>query len=329
MKTFICAMIIFISGAAFAEDLTLKEKAKQDDKLTEGLTKNFKLISNFSLKSSDQVVGLLDGDTIVLGVKVENGLIYKKGNSEWRNTLNYDGGITKTPSLPRYVKSSDELGYETIYLRATESRPWLGPYLRASVQSPIFVGEDIRSDAVEYFDISNNNSLGTGTSHRLTDPFTPITTRESIGLFAKAIDRKNTQLEFRLGGGALQLQAKDQLRLADDDKTARIELVEIEEIHQVGVEYGVFFKGKWNEESTYSLSIDLLTPLGEDIKLGKECDDCSDMQLTNVDIKASVGTKLNGWVTLVYEYKALKQPQVLDKFQIQHGIVLNISYTGY
>ena len=48
-----------------------------------------------------------------------------------------------------------------------------------------------------------------------------------------------------------------------------------------------------------------------------------------VNIKASVSTKINGWATLAYEYKALKQPQVLDKFQIQQGVVLNISYAGY
>jgi len=140
------------------------------------------------------------------------------------------------------------------------------------------------------------------------------------------IDRKNSALEIRAGFGAIQVSANNQHRVKDD-KTAGVVVIEnIYSFDQKGLEYGLSWTGKWNATSDYSLTADLLTPLGEDIPVGDICANCSDSELTNIDIKAKIGTKISNWATLSYEYKAIKQPRLLDRFQILHGFVLNIVY---
>ena len=115
---------------------------------------------------------------------------------------------------------------------------------------------------------------------------------------------------------------KDQLVLDDDKDTASIiELKRLEDSAVSGIEYGFSWNGKWDDRSNYEFKGEFLTPIGEDIKAGEECADCSDMELTNVNVLLSFTTKLNDWANLKYEYKAIKQPKTLNEFQIQHGLV--------
>jgi hypothetical protein len=65
-----------------------------------------------------------------------------------------------------------------------------------------------------------------------------------------------------------------------------------------------------------------LTPLGEDDEQGR-----SGVELTNVDVVAKLSSKLYDWASVSYEYKAKNQPQLLDKWQIQHLLVLNFTHT--
>lgn len=320
---------------SYAEEdasLTLKKQESMDSKIQEGWTPKLKVGSQFSLNSSNQVVGQKDGDSVTLGLNVKGGLTYKKDRSEWRQNLDYEGTTTKTPVLPRYVKSADKIDYKSLYLRGLEKYPWLGPYARLTASTALFKGEDVQSEAKEYINTSQSNlSLGTHNSYLLTDAFAPVTLSESVGFFAKLKETKTTLLELRLGVGAVQYQADGQLRVADDDTTTtKIELAELKNSSQVGIEYGLVFQGKWDDNSDYSLTADFLTPVSQDdIKAGEPCYECSSIELTSVDLKASFGTKLSSWAKLAYEYKAFKQPTVFDKFQIQHGVVLNFDYSIY
>ncbi|MCB0356746.1 MAG: hypothetical protein KDD40_07045 [Bdellovibrionales bacterium] len=328
---FVILMFISFSGRVFAEDapapLTIKDAAAVEakDKLKDGWHPKLKFKANLSLGSSQSVIGQVDGDSKTVGASVDSALDYKMGQNEWRQALTYTGSTTSTPTLPRYVKSSDELSYSTIYLRALEAYPQVGPYVRAEVKTAAFKGEDVRAENKTY-QLEGVNK-GVHKVYRLTDPFVPLTTKESLGFFYQAIQRENTQLEFRLGFGAIQVDTKDQLRVNDNPDTADIiELSQLESMQQSGIEYGFVFKGKWNSTSEYSFAGDFLTPMGVDIDQGKECADCSTLELTNVDLKFALTTKVNSWASVSYEYKALKQPEVLDAFQIQHGLVLNLIY---
>lgn len=320
-------LLTLISIAPFVSwaqtDLVAKKEIPLDEKAQEGWTPKLKLSTNVSLQSSKQVVGQTDGDTYTIGGKIESAMNHKKDTKEWRNSLDYAGATTRTASLPRYVKSSDSLKFETTYLYGLESMPKLGPYVKGSAETAVFKGEDVRAKTVTYSGTGINSV--TADSYRLTDGFKPLTTKEAVGFFYKFIDRKNTKLEARMGLGGVQVSADGQLYVKKADDTT-VTLDTLESYSQSGLEYGLVWTGQWNETSSYSLTADFLTPFGTDIKAGKPCDDCKDLELTNVDIKASASTKVSDWATLAYEYKALKQPQLFNKFQIQHGLVLNIVY---
>ena len=309
------------------QELTLKTPQKVDEKLANGWHPNLKIKANLTVGSSKSVVGQVDGDSNTFGGSLDSGLIYKQQQNEWRQAFNYSGATTRTASLPRYVKSADELKYSTIYLRSLESFPQIGPYARAELRTSVFRGEDVRAEEKDYVIRGNNTPLGSHSVYRLTDPFIPLTTQESVGFFAKLIERKRTKLEIRLGVGAIQVRTDRQLRLDDDAKTPDvIELSRLDNLSQMGMEYGLIFSGQWNENSDYSLVANFLTPIGTEIEFGKECYGCNSWNLTNIDLKAVLSSKVSDWMNFSYEYRALRQPEVLNAFQIQHGFALNFFY---
>ncbi len=309
------------------ENLTLTTQESVDNKKPDGWHPKLKIKMNLSMGSSKSVVGQIDGESTTVGGTLEAGLDYKKKLNEWRQQLDYIGATTQNPSLPRYVKSADEMKYSTIYLRSLKSYPNIGPYAKLEARTNIFKGEDVRAEPKEYLIRSTTTSLGTHHVFRLTDGFIPLTTQESVGFFAKIIDKKTTTLEFRLGFGAIQVRTNNQFRIDDIASTPDIiEVSPLNDINQSGLEYGFIFKGKWNENSDYSLTADFLTPFGTDIEIGKDCYSCNSWELTNIDLKAALASKINSWMQISYQYRALKQPEVFNVFQVQHGFALNFMY---
>src|SRR5690606_26842655 len=119
---------------------------------------------------------------------------------------------TRTPSIPRYVKSSDELKISTAFLHFWDGNPKFGPYARAELSTPVFKGENVQSEAKTYRIIPNNGAqqVFTGTSVRLTDGFKPLTTKESAGFFWRPRDDERMKIETRFGVAALQVSASGQ-----------------------------------------------------------------------------------------------------------------------
>ena len=55
-------------------------------------------------------------------------------------------------------------------------------------------------------------------------------------------------------------------------------------------------------------------------------DDKREPDLTYVLIEATLAIKLFSWMSLDYSLRALRQPLVIDDFQIQNSLLLNFSY---
>lgn len=322
-KLMIALLFVSIPFVAQAQDdLTLKEKAEKKAEEAPGWKPSLSLTGNLSFGSNDNVIGQQNGDTITLGSNISGGYSYFSKKQEWRNNLKFAAATTKTPSIPRYVKSTDELKFESLYLYTLESIPWLGPYVRVSAETQAFKGEDVRESATSY--LLPDGSTFTGTSLRLTDPFQPLTLKESFGAFAKIIEEPTMKLESRLGFGALQVQASDQLAIEDNDTTAQVDVIQLRSYEQAGLEGGFNFEGVLNENTKYKLSGEFLIPFINDLPAG---DNRSSLELTNYELIAKLTNKLNSWMNLDYEYKLKKQPQLLDKNQIQHLLLLSLSYT--
>lgn len=327
-KLTLAILLLYLPSAtvlAQEESVTLKEPIAISNKLKEGWTPRLTFSGNFSLNSNQQVIGQPDGDSVTIGARINSSLIFKQQLNEWRQQLFIEGSTNRNPSLSRYVKSSDGFKYTSTYLRSLESYPWLGPYARASVETNLFKGEDVRPEPHTY--VKDSQTLGTFEVFQLTDSFKPLTTKEAVGIFAKVIDKKNMRVEVRAGLGFLQIAADGQLQVRSVDKdTTTVMIDEIESFQQTGLEYGFEWSGQWNAQSSYALETDFLTPFSDSSSSTQDCIDCSDIELTNIEIKAAISSKITSLVNISYEYKATKKPRLLNAFQIQHGVFLNISH---
>lgn len=310
---------------AQSEGTTLKSPVKKSKNLKQGWNPKLQINSNLSFQSSKDVTGQTDGDTVGAGLKLITGSDHLKDNKEWRNTLKLDISTNKTPTLPKYAKATDSFKIESIYLYGIEKNPKLGPYLSGSVETQIFKSEDLQSQDVTY---NTPSGSVTASSYFLSDAFRPLTTKQAIGVFYKAINKEEKKLEFRFGIGAMQVVADDQFYVSEKTDTT-VTVKALESYNQMGFEYGFIWKGELNESTSYSVSGDFLTPLNADIDAGKECESCSGMELTNIEFVANIKTKINDWASLIYEYKAIKKPELLNKFQVQNGLVFNIAYDHY
>jgi hypothetical protein len=284
------------------EALTLKERAPQSVVKEDGWHPSLNLGANISFGSSSNVVGQTDGDSRTYGANLNGGLNYKQQQHELQNSLKIKGATSKTPALPRYVKSSDELDFTSTYLYSLKSHPWIGPYARASAKTALFYGEDVRSETVTYEKRTRTGAVQqtiTGDSLRLTDGLKPLTTKESFGFFAKLIEEENKKFIARLGLGAQQVDASGQYILKDDNTTANVEVVELQSYQQTGIEGGFTFEGNIDSKTKYQFKFDFLTPINADLDAG---DDRSDLELTNMEFNFKLTSKVYEWMSFNYEY---------------------------
>ncbi|NJL25026.1 MAG: hypothetical protein HC902_07525 [Calothrix sp. SM1_5_4] len=232
---------------------------------------------------------------------------------------------TNTPSIPRFVKSQDELKLSTIYMYFLTPDFNFGPYARAEAAAPVFKGEDVRAESKTYrIDrLDGPDTLYTGTSLRLTDGFRPLTSKEALGLFYRPIYSQTMRLELRVGLAAQQIQASGQFAVKGTNPAGEIKVDELQSVRQGGLEAGVSLKGKIDDRTGYELGLETLTPFIND-KAGSDSRDA--WKLTNVDGFAKLTSKLTSWAAFGYDYRLKIQPQLVDRAQQIHMMVLNITY---
>lgn len=282
--------------------------------------------ANLSFTSNQDVVGQTNGSNQTYGLNFKGELNNVRELTEWRNSLEIQDATTKTAALPRWVKANDDFKYETTFLYSFPAVPEIGPYVNGSLETHLFQGEDVQPVDTTYVVHRTNGSTDapfTGQTFHLTDAFKPITTRESVGLFWKAIEQDAINLETRLGLGAMQVVADGQLALDGKDASGNTNVKELKSFQQLGVEAGAVAKGKINDHSGWEASGNVLTPLSWSHDPG---DDRGSIRLTNIEMKARLTSAITKWISFSYDYKFLVQPQLVDQTQQTHMLVLNINY---
>ncbi|HAG90723.1 MAG TPA: hypothetical protein DCL41_02565 [Bdellovibrionales bacterium] len=315
------------AAKAADESFTMKEQAKMAGEKVMGWTKSANLGANISFSSSKDVVGQTDGTSETYGANLKSTFNYNTELSEWKNTVSLIETTTKTPAVPRFVKSSDELSLESLYLRSLESYPAVGPYGRLNASTSIFKGEDIQGSDKSYVIQDENGNVTSGpfnaSTVRLTDGFKPLTTKESVGFFWKAKEEENVKILVRLGFGAVQVQAADQYAVNGKDASGNIIVQKLENVNQAGLESGFSIKGKFDEKTSYEAGLETLTPFINNKKSG---DNRDAFRLTNVEGFAKLSSNITSWASFGYDYKMKLQPQLVDRVQNIHMIVINANY---
>ncbi len=294
------------------------------DSVQQGWVPKARVSAQGSLASSESVIGQTDGTSQTYGLGFKSTLSYFMDVHEWRNALDYTGNTTRTPGLPRFVKSADELVFRTTYLFTFRGRPSLGAYAKGEIQTSLFKGEDHRAEQQTYR-IAYRSGLTKevqGTTLRLTDPFRPMTFKESAGLFWRPVKNSSLKIEARLGLAAIQLQANDQLNIEGVDSSGRVLVNELRDFDQLGSELAGTLEANLREGVTLNMGLELMTPWVN----SPDTSDKNALSLTNVDGFAKLSSKIVDWASFGYEYKVKIQPQLLDRAQVQHFVLLSVDY---
>ncbi|MCA9667021.1 MAG: DUF3078 domain-containing protein [Myxococcales bacterium] len=311
------------AGDTTKESLLLKDMKAKDLKQT-GWDVSLSIGATLAVAQSSNVVGRIDGTSFTFGANLKAGLNYIKAVHEWRNKLLLTNTFTRTPALDVFAKTNDIVSFDSIYLYKLKAVPWLGPFARAQLDTTLFPGYDFRAAPTDYvIDAGTANArVFTSDQLRLTDPFSPLTLRQSIGVFAKPLSRTWLNVEIKAGFGARETFADGQLALADDDATAnQVEVKALSDFAQGGPVGNLLLTGTLSSKRvSYSFEAEVFVPVIKD-------SDKSAGDLTNVLFDFNISFKLVSWASLDYQFKAVRDPQLVDHFQIQNNLLLTFAYT--
>jgi len=308
----------------YVPDADMATALKAEEAKKDGWDLRATVGASLSFGDNRKVVGQPDGASWLIGMTFSGEANLVQGRHEWRNSLGFKESFSRTPVIPEFVKAADELKIESLYIFRVVP-PWLGAFARAAFETAIMQGKDVRPEPVDYV-IPGRDGVFTKDRLKLTDPFLPFKLKESLGMVYTPIAKEEVTFETRLGFGGRHTFAADQLVLADDETTPQIEIGALETNHQGGGELTATLWGTLsNKLVSYKLSAEAMTPfLHSSLPAG---DDRSALDLTNVEILAKLSFKLVSWASLDYEFKALREPQLVDEWQIINGLLLTFSYS--
>lgn len=355
---------LFIAQSAFAQDATTNAvkkdqtdiKVAPDAPIPNGVYASLRGDLAFSLTDTQKVVGQLDGTTISLGAKIDAHVDVIHDAHEWRNGVLVNAGLTKTPAIPEFIKNTDALQLESIYLYHVQ--PWIGPFARFRLDTAMFAGTDVRAAATNYKvtkvdgSVSQTCDPNSGapcatTRLPLSDGFQPLSLKESVGAFAQPYKSVPISAEIRLGLGAQEIFADHQFAVTDVADTADncpaagdptqkssvqcIEVTELSNVLQAGVEANLEIWGTvYDSKITYRVYGGILAPFAHGAlpKAYTDAGGKDDMgQLTNIDLGANVNMKIVDWASLGYEFKAVRVPALLpDTFQVRNTLFLTVGF---
>jgi len=364
-SVFLAVAAIGVAVPAFAQDTAsnLPKDLKLEKEKKDGWDLIWNIGAGTSMTQNDQFVGQPQGIAATLQGNTAFQGNYFKDEHEWRNSFGLNVAYSYNPTLPGWLKTADLMQLESLYqYKVTE---WFGPFARLAYDTSILPGFDRRSGTNQYIISKLDGSTQSGGVTRnvvetapngdvkrtsqafdLTNPFAPSRLKQSVGVFLRPVSKDDVTVEFLPAVGARETFAKGALFVkgpaADADiaafygaagKPATItnvlQVLELDDVFQVGPElifqlYGTVLEGKM----TYKVRAEAMMPLarsGADVK-GADGLPLNSVQLTNFDVLAALSFKLVSWASIDYQFRFVRQPQVVDANQIQNSVLVNFQY---
>ena len=300
-----------------------KPEALKKDGLVQGWNPYFTIGANISFGHNYQVVGQQNGQSWTLGGSIDTGVEYNGGPHQWLTNLAILATFNYGPPINEFVKSADSLVLHSEYYYRIPKVSWLGPYADFKLETSMFEGEDVRADSNNTW-VMDGQVIHKGKRLKLTESFQPLTLKEVVGLFARPFSKKSFQWQFTAGIGSYQVFADGQKALDDDDSTPVIEVKALHSYWQAGAEAGTEIKGiVLNDRLSYRVYANAMFPFAHT----SDKQDRNIIELTNVEMGAKLSVQIFSWASLDYEFKAVRQPQLVDQFQIQNNLLLTFKYT--
>ncbi len=280
--------------------------------------------ANFNLASNSHVVGQVDGFSTLFGLNLQGGIDYLWGRHAIRNTLSINESWAKTPVIDEFIKNADNIALESLYNYFFLE--WAGAFGRFNIDTALLSSEAITAEDTNYLikQLDGTTTLKTTDRLRMSEGFEPLTLAESIGLFVEPTSAPAFSTSIRLGFGARQTFAKGVLANQDDKSTTtQIELIELDDVMQGGLEAFAGVRGKFkNSRVNYEAGVAALIPFFNNDDTTR-----SAVDLTRIALVAQASTNVFTWAALSYQLNVTSDPQLLDEIQVQNGLLLTFQYT--
>ncbi len=325
-------------GPDVKTDLIPEEIKSSADENPPGWHPSLKLSVSLSYNHNSDVIGIQNGTNLNIGGTTNGSLTFLSDDKthEWLNSLLWQIGYTRTPSIDRLFKSIDMFDLESSYLYHFPDLKWLGPFVTFQLKTSLFPGYTLFADDTQVVRLDKNgdpeqtNAAGEPQSITvsslekltLTDSFAPTTLRESIGFFAIPVQQKIFRLDTRLGFGAWETFVRRGYTVADDADTADFEIRRLENSVQAGPELKLAVSGEFNEYVKYSAKSVFMYPVLISVDT-----DLEGIDLLNREFEFLLGVQLFEWASLDYTFKAIRNPLIYDGWQIQNGLLVSINFT--
>ncbi|HSI05636.1 MAG TPA: DUF3078 domain-containing protein, partial [Myxococcota bacterium] len=282
---------------------------------------------NGAMTRSTNVVGAVDGTSAQVGAIVDGTANYVHEQHNWENLLKLTESFTRSPAIPSFLKSADELRLQSTYIYKLKAVPWLGPYARGLGTTSLFRGYEVRgadTTIIRNFSDGTSETLlkPAGNKYGTTKPFEPTLLRESIGMFTNPIALPEFTLKTRLGAAMQHILTREGFAVSDDSATPEVEYKQLVDSTQAGAELGIEMLGKAAENLTYTASADFFYPLYESTDSPQ--DGLENLQ-TNIAAKLSV--RLSKFFSLDYILSLKRIPIIVDEWQVQNGLLVSCNYT--
>ena len=322
---------LFTAGTAFAQAQivpsdTVKGVEKAD---LDGWVPFLSLTSTLALVSNDSVVGQVDGFSTLFGLGVTGGADYTHDNQVLRTTLTLNESFARTPVVDQFVKTNDLIKLEGLYSYfATKD---FGAFGRLSLSTALFKSEDVRGVATTWVEKQADGTLVplvmNGFRQRVAGAFSPFTIAESAGGFFEPLRGDALSLSVRVGVGGRHTFADGVLANADDKATPEIEMIQLSDVHQLGLEGFAGAVGKLNGgKANYKAGLSILFPF-----VNNDKDDRSTGALTRIGFEGALTFNVYAWMSLVYSLNITRDPQLFSRGQeqlaVQNTLLLTFQFS--
>ncbi len=325
----LASTVLTVASPAHAQNDTEPELVEDDQtqraqESIDGWNGRLAIGGNLNATSNDDVVGETDGFSALFGLNTTGALNYVSGPHELQNTLNISESFARTPSIGQFVKNNDSFTLDSLYQYFF--LPWSGAFGQASLETSLFTTNSVTAESRDYIVQRTDGTTDTFDqidTFELASPLSPTTLSETVGLFVKPVRETPFTLSVRAGVGARETFAADVLAVDDQEGTEPIEVTELRDVFQGGAEAFAGAEGTFPDRKiSYEIGLQGFLPV-----INNSAGDRSPVELFRYAANGVVSFDAFEWMSLSYNARILRDPQLIERTQIQNNVLLNFSYS--
>jgi hypothetical protein len=231
---------------------------------------------------------------------------------------------SKTPTVGPFIKTADELNFKTFYEYRFGKTKMLGIFGAVQIIAPMAPGDLVaaadtdliltRADGMQLTDVARKDRR-----YDLTPAFAPLIFKQLAGATLRPYEATLATVDLKLSLAGQEVWA-DGWTINDDKTTPELELVELRDYQQFGLQFEAEIGGKIKKNLVYAFRLELMYPFVTSIDT-----DLSGFDLLNTEISFKVGLKLAKWASLDYVLAAKRIPLIVDQWQLVNNLVLSFT----